>query len=56
MTEYPVEIPELPAERSIDRLVSVLGPMLRICRPKVYGLDKVPVDGSLLVGNATHSQ
>jgi len=53
MTESSHEIPELPAERSIDRLVSVLEPMRRICRPKLYGLDKVPSDGSLLVGNHT---
>ena len=51
--KYPVEIPDLPSERSIDRLVSVLAPFLRICQPKVYGLTNLRADGSLLVGNHT---
>ena len=50
---YPVEIPELPAERSLDRTVSLLAPFLRICQPKIYGLENLPPDGSLLVGNHT---
>ena len=51
--EYQVEIPELPSERSIDRLVSLLAPFLRICQPRLDGLDNLPADGSLLVGNHT---
>lgn len=51
--KYPVEIPDLPSERSIDHLVLVLAPFLRICQPKVYGLSNLPADGSLLVGNHT---
>jgi len=50
---YPVEIPDLPSEASIDRLVSLLAPFLRICQPKLYGLSNLPTDGSLLVGNHT---
>jgi hypothetical protein len=51
--KYPVEIPDLPSEASIDRLVSLLAPFLRICQPKLYGLSNLPADGSLLVGNHT---
>ncbi|MGB0095925.1 MAG: lysophospholipid acyltransferase family protein [Solirubrobacteraceae bacterium] len=49
----PVEIPDLPSEASIDRLVSLLAPFLRICQPKLHGLNNLPADGSLLVGNHT---
>jgi len=51
-TEYPVEIPELPPGR-IDRITSLLEPYLRIVQPKLYGIENVPADGSLLVGNHT---
>jgi len=51
--KYPVEIPDLPSEGSIDRLVSLLAPFLRICQPKLHGLSNLPADGSLLVGNHT---
>ncbi|MBV9423184.1 MAG: 1-acyl-sn-glycerol-3-phosphate acyltransferase [Solirubrobacterales bacterium] len=48
-----MEIPDLPSEGSIDRLVSLLAPFLRICQPKLHGLSNLPADGSLLVGNHT---
>jgi len=48
-----VEIPDLPSEGSIDRLVSLLGPYARICQPRVYGISNLPGDGSLMVGNHT---
>jgi 1-acyl-sn-glycerol-3-phosphate acyltransferase len=51
--EYPVEIPKLPSERSIDRLVTVAAPLLRISQPRIFGLENVPANGSLLVGNHT---
>jgi 1-acyl-sn-glycerol-3-phosphate acyltransferase len=51
--EYPVKIPKLPSERSIDRLVAMAAPFLRISQPKIYGLENLPADGSLLVGNHT---
>jgi len=51
-TEYPVEIPELSPER-MDRTASLLGPCLRILQPKLYGIENLPADGSLLVGNHT---
>jgi hypothetical protein len=53
MTDSPAEIPELPDERSIDRLVSVLEPFSRVTRPRLYGVEHLPADGSLLVGNHT---
>jgi len=51
--EYPVEIPALPSEGSIDRLVSLLAPLGRVAQPRIYGLDNLPAGGSLLVGNHT---
>ena len=53
MTDQPTEIPELPTERSIDRLVSLLEPISRIIQPQLYGVEHLPTDGSLLVGNHT---
>jgi 1-acyl-sn-glycerol-3-phosphate acyltransferase len=53
MTEKPAEIPELPSEQAIDRLVALLEPYRRITRPKLYGIDNLPDEGSLLVGNHT---
>jgi 1-acyl-sn-glycerol-3-phosphate acyltransferase len=49
----PVEIPELPSERSIEQLVSLLEPLSRIIQPKLYGVENMPSNGSLLVGNHT---
>ncbi len=53
MTEQPVEIPGLPPERWIDRLVSLVDPFSRVTQPKLYGVEHLPADGSLLVGNHT---
>jgi 1-acyl-sn-glycerol-3-phosphate acyltransferase len=53
MPDYPVEIPALPSDEQIDRLVSVLEPLARVTQPKVYGIELLPDDGSLLVGNHT---
>ncbi len=53
MTEDHVEIPDLPSDRQIDRLVSLLEPLRRLTQPRVYGIDRVPDGGSLLVGNHT---
>jgi len=53
MTDHPAEIPELPSEQAIDRLVSLLEPYRRITRPKFHGIGNIPGDGSLLVGNHT---
>jgi len=52
-SECPVEIPELPPARAIDRLLSVVKPISRIAAPKLYGVERLPADGSLLVGNHT---
>ena len=40
MTEPSPDIPALPAESSIDRLVSLLEPFSRVTQPKLYGLDR----------------
>ena len=53
MTDPPAEIPELPADRWIDRLVSLLEPLNRVTRPRLYGVEHLPAEGSLLVGNHT---
>jgi hypothetical protein len=53
MADTPTEIPELPAERSLDRLVSLLEPLSRVIQPQLYGVEHLPADGSVLVGNHT---
>jgi 1-acyl-sn-glycerol-3-phosphate acyltransferase len=53
MTEPDLAIPDLPSEHSIDRLVSALEPLSRIVQPKLYGVENLPMGGSLLVGNHT---
>jgi 1-acyl-sn-glycerol-3-phosphate acyltransferase len=53
MAEDPAEIPELPAGQTIDRLISLLQPYRRITKPTFYGIENLPDDGSLLVGNHT---
>jgi 1-acyl-sn-glycerol-3-phosphate acyltransferase len=53
MTDHPAQIPELHSEQAMARLVSVLEPYRRITQPKFYGIDNIPDDGSLLVGNHT---
>jgi 1-acyl-sn-glycerol-3-phosphate acyltransferase len=47
------EIPDLPSEAWIDRLVALLEPLSHVADPKVYGVEHLPADGSLLVGNHT---
>ena len=47
------EIPELPSDAGIDRLVSLVEPFSRLAQPKLYGVEHLPDDGSLLVGNHT---
>jgi 1-acyl-sn-glycerol-3-phosphate acyltransferase len=53
MTDPPAQIPELPTDRWIDRLVSLLAPLGRVTRPRLYGVEHLPTEGSLLVGNHT---
>jgi 1-acyl-sn-glycerol-3-phosphate acyltransferase/ketosteroid isomerase-like protein len=50
---YPVHIPDPLPEAQFDRLVGVLEPLERLTRPRVYGLERVPEGGALLVGNHT---
>jgi 1-acyl-sn-glycerol-3-phosphate acyltransferase len=53
MSDDSAELPELPSGQTIDRLVSLLEPYRRITQPKFYGIENLPDDGSLLVGNHT---
>jgi len=53
MQRPPAEIPDLPSEAWIDRLVSLLEPLSRLTYPKLYGAERLPADGALLVGNHT---
>jgi 1-acyl-sn-glycerol-3-phosphate acyltransferase len=53
MSDPQAEIPDLPAEGSIDGLVALLEPVSRVMQPKLYGLEHLPAGGSLLVGNHT---
>ncbi len=48
-----VEIPGLPPERWIDRLASLVDPFSRVTQPRLYGVEHLPADGALLVGNHT---
>jgi 1-acyl-sn-glycerol-3-phosphate acyltransferase len=43
----------MPGEGQLDRLASILAPLSRINQPKVYGIENIPADGSVLVGNHT---
>jgi 1-acyl-sn-glycerol-3-phosphate acyltransferase len=47
------EVPKPPSAATMDRLAGLLQPLGRVVRPKLYGLDNVPEDGSLVVGNHT---
>jgi 1-acyl-sn-glycerol-3-phosphate acyltransferase len=53
MTDSANTIPELPSEREIDGLVSLVKPLTRVLQPKLYGIENLRADGSLLVGNHT---
>jgi 1-acyl-sn-glycerol-3-phosphate acyltransferase len=53
VSDHPAQIPDLPSESQIDRLVGLLEPLSRVTQPKVYGVEHPPEDGSLLVGNHT---
>ena len=47
------EIPEFTGEPWMGRLAAALAPLSRIVQPKLYGIDRVPERGALLVGNHT---
>jgi 1-acyl-sn-glycerol-3-phosphate acyltransferase len=51
MKDTQTEIPDLPPPEWIDRLVGLLGPLSRVIQPKLYGAERLPTDGALLVGN-----
>jgi 1-acyl-sn-glycerol-3-phosphate acyltransferase len=53
MSRQEANVPDLPSAGQIDRLAGLLGPLERVVRPKVYGAEHLPADGSLLVGNHT---
>jgi 1-acyl-sn-glycerol-3-phosphate acyltransferase len=48
-----VDIAESPSGSTIDRLVGLLEPFSRVLQPKLYGVEHLPADGSLMVGNHT---
>ncbi len=49
----PAHIPDLPADRWLDRLAHLLDPLEWFTRPKLYGIENIPDGGVLLVGNHT---
>ena len=49
----PADIPDPAPEARIDRIVSLVEPFIRVIQPKLYGVEHLPADGSLLVGNHT---
>jgi 1-acyl-sn-glycerol-3-phosphate acyltransferase len=53
MADNSAEIPDLPSGQTIDRLITLLEPYRRITRPRFYGIENLPDDGSFLVGNHT---
>jgi 1-acyl-sn-glycerol-3-phosphate acyltransferase len=53
MADKPAETPKLPSEQAIGRLVTLLEPYRRITQPKFYGIENLPDDGALMVGNHT---
>lgn len=50
---HPVRISDPARAAQIDRLVGVLEPLTRLTKPKVYGIERLPEGGALLVGNHT---
>lgn len=50
---HEVDVPPLPPDAEIDRLVALLEPLTRITQPRVYGIEQVPDSHALLVGNHT---
>jgi len=46
-------LPPSPSPRQLDRLVSVIAPLARLTQPKVYGIERIPDRGVLLVANHT---
>ncbi len=49
----PADVPDPAPEARIDRIVSLVDPFIRVIQPKLYGVERLPADGSLLVGNHT---
>lgn len=49
----PAEIPDLHGAGQLEHLASVIAPLRRIAQPRLYGLEHIPSDGSLLAGNHT---
>jgi len=49
----PVRVPDLASDRARDRLAKLIDPLTWITRPKLYGVERIPTGGVLLVGNHT---
>jgi len=46
-------LPPPPRPSQLDRITSVIEPLARVLQPKVYGVERIPDRGVLLVGNHT---
>ena len=54
MTVRPApKLPPPPTAAQLDRLVSIVAPLARLTQPKVYGIERIPDRGVLLVANHT---
>jgi Acyltransferase len=49
----PARVPDLASDRARDRLARFLDPLAWVTRPKLYGVERIPAGGVLLVGNHT---
>jgi 1-acyl-sn-glycerol-3-phosphate acyltransferase len=48
-----VDVPPMPSEQQLARAFRGTRALATVIQPQVYGIDNVPADGSLLVGNHT---
>ncbi|MFV0494470.1 lysophospholipid acyltransferase family protein [Mycobacterium sp.] len=46
-----VNVPPAPSESEVAAALNVIKPLRRLIKPKVYGIENVPADRALLVGN-----
>jgi 1-acyl-sn-glycerol-3-phosphate acyltransferase len=47
------DLPDRPSDRQVQALATALEPLRKVVAPKVYGIENVPEEGALLVGNHT---
>jgi 1-acyl-sn-glycerol-3-phosphate acyltransferase len=46
-------IPAAPSAAQMDRLAGIVAPLARVTAPQVVGIDRIPDEGALFVGNHT---